>query len=127
MSGATESLVSELDPLSSDCTTGQRTEDLGNYVHNDDVGSDDDDDGNDSDDDSNDGIEEPDVHGAEAAIFSEGPWHGLDLSAEEQLQSLQSGKNNKLYRELLIVTHYSFVADKSSASPGFICNKRRSP
>ncbi|KAJ7391780.1 hypothetical protein OS493_016067 [Desmophyllum pertusum] len=90
MSGATESLVSELDPLSSDCTTGQRTEDLGNYVHNDDVGSDDDDDGNDSDDDSNDGIEEPDVHGAEAAIFSEGPWHGLDLSAEEQLQSLQS-------------------------------------
>ena len=98
------SYMSELsvDPLSSGSAAGQHTEDLGNDdVNSGDSGGscDGDDNDNDDDDDSSIDLEEPDVHGAEAAIFIEGPWQGLDLSAEEQLQSLQSGKNiNKLYR-----------------------------
>ena len=78
MSGATESLVSELsvDPLSSGSAAGQWTKELGNVLRND--GSNDDgnnvDDNYDDDDNDDEG-----VHGAEAAIwnFGEGPWQGL--------------------------------------------------
>ena len=41
------------------------------------------------DNDSSNGFQESD----DGALFIEGPWQGLDMSAEQQLQSLQSGKN----------------------------------
>ena len=91
-----ESLVSE---QSSDASTTDCEAE--NYTDNqeEEMASDDDDD-NDSDSEAGDGyinsswdIQEPDLHGVEAAMFIEGPWQGVDLSAEEQLQSLQSSKN----------------------------------
>ena len=69
--------------------------------------SDDDDDSNsnseasDGYDDGNRDMLEPDLLGVEAAMFIEGPWQGIDLPAEEQLQSLQSGKNKASKLSLL--------------------------
>lgn len=93
-----ESLVSEQssDALTTDCEAGNCNDDQEEEMDNDD----DDDVDNNSDSEARDGydnssrdIQEPDLLGVEAAMFIGGPWQGLDLSAEEQLQSLQSGKN----------------------------------
>lgn len=63
--------------------------------HQEELDNDDDNDGEASDgyDDGSSDMQEPDLLGDEDAMFIEGPWQGLDLSAEEQLQSLQCGKN----------------------------------
>ena len=90
----TESLVSEQssDALTTDCEAGNCSDDQKEEM--------DIDDDIDSESEASDGYEggnrdmlEPDCFIVEAAIFIEEPWQGLDLSAEEQLQSLQSGKN----------------------------------
>jgi len=91
------------DALTTDCEADVCTDD-----QEEEMASEDDDD-KDSDSEAGDGyingswdIQEPDPHGVEAAMFIEGPWQGLDLSAEEQLQSLQSGKNKASEFSLLL-------------------------
>lgn len=48
-------------------------------------------------------MQEPDLLGDEDTMFIEVPWQGLDLSAEEQLQSLQCGKNEASKFSLLLL------------------------
>ena len=89
----TESLVSEQssDALTTECEAGNCNDDQEEEMDND--NDDSDSEASDSYDDSSGDMLEPDSLGVEAAMFIEGPWQGLDLSAEEQLQSLQSSKN----------------------------------
>ena len=98
-----ESLVSEQssDALTTDCETGNRNDNQEEDMNNDDD--------NDSGSEASDGYDdnsrdmlEPGHLGVEAAMFTEEPWQGLDLSAEEQLQSLQSGKSKALKFLLMI-------------------------
>lgn len=87
----TGSLVSDpsSDPLTSGCAVGNCNDDEEDDNEGDSDISDDNDDGSN-------GFQELDVHEDEAGIFMEGPWQDLDMSAEQQLQSLQSGKNKAL-------------------------------
>ena len=92
----TESLVSEQssDALTTDCEAGNCSDDQEEEMDNDnDSDSDSESEASDGYDGSNRDMLEPDRLRVEAAIFIEEPRQGLDLSAEEQLQSLQSGKN----------------------------------
>ena len=78
----------------------------GNYDdHQEELDNDDDNDGEPSDgyDDSSSDLQEPDLLGDEDAMFIEGTWQGLDLSAEEQLHSLQCGKNEASKFSLLLL------------------------
>lgn len=88
----TESLVSKqsTELFMSGCVAGNHDGNEEEEMDNDD---DNDIEASDGYDDSSSDLQEPDILGAEAAMFIERPWQGLDLSAEEQLQSLQSGKN----------------------------------
>ena len=61
-----------------------------------DIDNDGDSEASDGYDDSSRDMLEPDCLEVEGAMFIEEPWQGLDLSAEEQLQSLQSGKSKAL-------------------------------
>ena len=101
-SDATESVASETsaDQLLSDGLAadleGDNSFDDGNSSGDDD---DDDDDDGDDDDNSSSDLEEPYLCQIDTAIFTpQGPWQGEDLSAEQQLRSLQCGedKNNKI-------------------------------
>lgn len=73
--------------------------------HQEELDNDDDNDGEASDgyDDGSSDMQEPDLLGDEDTMFIEGPWQGLDLSAEEQLQSLQCGKNEASILSLLLL------------------------
>ena len=106
----TESLVSDqsVDHL----TTGFVA---GNYDDNQEEMDNDDDnnwEASDGYDDSSSDVQEPDLLGAEATMFIEGPLHGLDLSAEEQLQSLQCGKNKaSKFSLMLYCIFYDFTGE----------------
>ena len=96
-SSDTRSLVSEdsTDPFVSGCAIGNCDDD-----------DDDDDEGVseisiDNDDNSN-GFQELDFYEGEAAAFVGGPCQGLDVSAEEQLHSLRSGKNERSIRSFFV-------------------------
>ncbi|XP_078376186.1 uncharacterized protein LOC144659591 isoform X2 [Oculina patagonica] len=83
----TGSLVS--DPSSDPFTTGCA---IGNYDDDDEDDNEGDSDVSDHNDDSSNGFQGLDESEGEDAIFMAGPWQGLDMSAEQQLQSLQSGQ-----------------------------------
>lgn len=87
----TGSLVS--DPSSDPFTTGCA---IGNCDDDDEDDNEGDSDVSDHNDDSSNGFQGLDESEGEDAIFMAGPWQGLDMSAEQQLQSLQSGKNKAL-------------------------------
>ena len=97
----TESLVSEqsLDALTTDCEAGSCNDDQEVEM---DIDNGSDSEASDGYDDSSRDMLEPDCLGIEGAMFIEGPWQGPDLSAEEQLQSLQSGKSKALKFLLMI-------------------------